>query len=162
MKSGFPFLDRRGVTLLELLIALTILSILAAAIMPLAEVTVRRHKELELRESLRLVRGAIDAYKEAYEEAVRQQKIIPDAEDTGYPKTLEELVTGSRFGDLYPYQRKFLRRIPKDPMDRDEKGWGLRSHADEADTENWGGEDVYDIYSQSEGTALDGSRYRDW
>ncbi len=154
--------DRRGVTLLELLITLAILSILAAVVLPVAEVTVRRNKEIELRQALRTVRRAIDSYKEAFDEAVRNNKIIRNAEDTGYPKTLDDLVAGSDFGGLYPYQRKFLRRIPKDPMDREEKGWGLRSHADDADAEVWGGEDVYDIYSQSDGVALDGSPYREW
>ncbi|NLV23900.1 MAG: type II secretion system protein [Deltaproteobacteria bacterium] len=162
MKERTLLSDRCGVTLLELLITLAILAILAAVVLPVAEVTVRRNKEIELREALRIVRQAIDAYKEAFDEAVRDNKIIRNAEDTGYPKTLEDLFTGSNFGGLYPYQRKFLRRIPRDPMDREGKGWGLRSHADEFDATTWGGEDVFDIYSRSDGVGLDGTPYREW
>ncbi len=161
-----PWLGRgccnKGLTLVELLITITILAVLAAAVLPMAEVTVKRTKELELRRSLRMLRTAIDAYKEDFDRAVREKKIIPTLNETGYPKELEDLVEGSDWGGLYPYKRRYLRRIPMDPFDEYEAGWGLRSYADDPDSPSWGGEDIYDVYSQSEGTALDGTPYRSW
>ncbi len=152
----------RGLTLLELIIAMTILSILAAAVLPLAEVTVKRSKELELRRSLRQMRTAIDEYKADYDRAKAENKIITSINETGYPKDLESLLEGKDWGGLYPYKRKYLRRIPLDPFDVYEQGWGLRSYADSPDSTVWGGEDVYDVYSQSDGTALDGTTYNTW
>ncbi len=158
----FSPLSQKGLTLLELLIALVIMSILASAVLPLSEVTVRRSKEIELQNALRIIRTAIDEYKKSFDQAVQDSKIIKSVKDTGYPKRLEDLVTGSDFGGTYPYNKRFLRRIPKDPFDRDEQGWGLRSYVDDPDTLTWGGEDVYDVFSQGEGVALDGTYYRDW
>jgi general secretion pathway protein G len=152
----------KGLTLVELLITITILAVLAAAVLPMAEVTVKRTKELELRRSLRILRTAIDAYKEDFDRAVREKKIIPALNETGYPKELDDLVEGSDWGGLYPYKRRYLRRIPRDPFDEYDAGWGLRSYADDSDSASWGGRDVYDVYSQSEGTALDGTPYRSW
>ncbi|PLY04776.1 MAG: general secretion pathway protein GspG [Desulfuromonas sp.] len=149
-------------TLIELVIAMAILAILAAVVLPLAEVTVTRTKELELRRALRDVRTAIDEYRADYGQAVAEKKIIVTVGETGYPETLEVLVEGNDWGGLYPYKKKYLRRIPKDPFDRNEYGWGLRSYADDADSTVCGGDDVYDIYSQSDEVALDGSYYRDW
>lgn len=151
-----------GMTLIEVVIALAILAVLASAVVPLAEVTVKRTKELELRRSLRDIRTALDAYKADYEKAVDEQKIFAILGESGYPEELEVLVEGVDWGGLYPYRKKYLRRIPDDPFDRYDNGWGLRSYVDEADTLFWGGEDVYDVYSQSEGEALDGTYYRDW
>ncbi|NIQ93893.1 MAG: type II secretion system protein, partial [Desulfuromonadales bacterium] len=116
--------SQRGLTLLELVIALTILSVLASAILPVAETSVKRSKELELRRALRTIRTAIDEYKADYEEAVRQKKINKSIGETGYPEELEELVEGENWGGLYDYRRKYLRRIPKDPFDRYDEGWG--------------------------------------
>lgn len=158
LRSG----NRRGLTLLEMIIALAILSVLAAAVLPLAEVTVKRNKEIELRRSLRLVRTAIDDYKADYDKAVQQKKILTSINETGYPKELEKLVEGSDWGGLYPYQKKYLRRIPRDPFDTYDQGWGMRSYADEPDTTVSGGEDVYDVFSQSDGIALDGTAYNTW
>lgn len=158
LRSG----NRRGLTLLEMIIALAILSVLAAAVLPLAEVTVKRNKEIELRRSLRLVRTAIDDYKADYDKAVQQKKILTSINETGYPKELEKLVEGSDWGGLYPYQKKYLRRIPRDPFDIYDQGWGMRSYADEPDTTVSGGEDVYDVFSQSDGIALDGTAYNTW
>jgi general secretion pathway protein G len=152
----------KGLTLVELLITVTILAVLAAAVLPMAEVTVKRTKELELRRSLRMLRTAIDAYKEDFDRAVREKKIIPSLNETGYPEELEDLVQGSDWGGLYPYKRRYLRRIPQDPFDEYDAGWGLRSYADDPDTLSWGGQDVYDVFSQSEGIALDGTPYRNW
>ncbi|NOY13615.1 MAG: type II secretion system protein [Deltaproteobacteria bacterium] len=154
--------NHAGLTLIELVIAVAILGILASTVIPLAEVTVTRTKELELRRALREVRTAIDAYHKDYQAAVAAKKIFATLDATGYPEELQDLVTGNDWGGLYPYKKKYLRRIPRDPFDRYDDGWGLRSYADESDSTVWGGEDVYDIYSQSDKIALDGTYYRDW
>lgn len=141
---------------------MAILSVLAAAVLPMAEVTVRRSKELELRQSLRLIRTAIDQYKADFDRAVQEKKIISALNETGYPKELEDLVKGEDFGGLYPFKRKYLRRLPRDPFDQYEEGWGLRAYADEPDSTVYGGRDIYDVYSLGTGTGLDGIPYREW
>ncbi|HMB17005.1 MAG TPA: prepilin-type N-terminal cleavage/methylation domain-containing protein [Pelovirga sp.] len=151
-----------GMTLIELVIAMAILAILAAMVLPLAEVTVTRTKELELRRSLQVIRTAIDTYKEDYDKAVAEKKIFATVGESGYPEELEILLEGKDWGGLYPFKKKYLRRLPKDPFDRDDYGWGLRAYRDEADSTVWGGEDVFDVYSQSDAVALDGTSYRDW
>jgi general secretion pathway protein G len=138
------------------------MSILATAVLPMAQVTVQRTKELELRRDLRTIRTAIDDYKKDYDKAVREKKIIPALNETGYPKELDDLVEGSDWGGLYPFKRRYLRRIPKDPFDEYDLGWGLRSYKDEPDARSWGGGDIYDVYSQSDRVALDGTPYRSW
>lgn len=159
MRSLF---NNRGLSLIELVIALAVLAILASVVIPLSEVTVTRVKEVELRRALREIREAIDAYKKDYDLAAEKKKIFVVLDESGYPKELIDLVNGNDWGGLYSYKKKYLRRIPRDPFDRDDYGWGLRSYIDEPDTGVWGGEDVYDIYSQSDNIALDGSYYRDW
>lgn len=154
--------NARGLTLLELIIALVILSVLGAAVIPMAELTVKRTKEMELRRALRTIRTAIDEYKADFDKAVAEKKYTPSINDTGYPEELEVLLEGDDWGGLYPFKRKYLRRIPRDPFDEYDTGWGLRSYADEPDTTVWGGEDVYDVYSQSTGTGLDGTPYNTW
>ena len=151
-----------GLTLIELVIAMAILAILASVVIPLSEVTVTRTKEVELRRALRDIRTAIDDYKADYDKAVKAKKFFATLGQSGYPEELEKLLEGNDWGGLYPYRKKYLRRIPKDPFDRDGVGWGLRSYIDEADSTQWGGEDVYDVYSQSDAIALDGTYYRDW
>jgi general secretion pathway protein G len=153
---------RKGFTLVEMLVTLTIVSILALAILPLAKTAVKREKEITLRRNLRIMREAIDAYKKLADE-----KAFEFEEDTeGYPPTLEDLVEGVEAeievdGQEVTKQIKFLRRIPKDPM-TNSFDWGLRSYQDDPDSDIWGGENVYDVYTKSPGTALDGSKYRDW
>ena len=151
-----------GLTLIELVIAIALMGILAAVVIPMAEVTVTRTKELELRRALRQVRTAIDEYHKDYTAAVEAKKIFAEVGASGYPEELELLLEGNDWGGMYPYKKKYLRRIPSDPFDRYDDGWGLRSYADEPDTTVWGGNDVYDIYSQSDDIALDGTYYRDW
>lgn len=159
-------LKKKGVTLLELIIAISILTILVAGIVPLTRMTAKRTREIELRQNLRIMRTAIDNFKKSYDKAVDDKKIVTTANKSGYPETLRQLVDGYDFGGLYAYKKRFLRKIPIDPMNPPEPGeepqWGLRSYSDEPDTPSWGGEDVYDVYSLSKGTALDGTKYRDW
>jgi general secretion pathway protein G len=128
--------------------------------------TMKRNREMELRRELRLMRTAIDNYKKNYDQAVLEKKLIAGTDDSGYPKTLEDLVEGYDFGGLVDYKKKFLRRIPSDPFNRatpgEEPKWGLRSFKDEPDSSTWGGEDVFDVYSLSEETAIDGTKYKDW
>lgn len=150
-----------GLTLIEVVITMAILGILVSAVMPLAEVTVQRTREMELRRSLRTLRTAIDEYKKDFDKAVQNNYIIPETDQTGYPTSLDELVEGKDWGDLYPYPRKYLRRIPQDPFS-DGQGWGLRGYRDAPDSTTWDGKDIYDVYSKSEGIALDGTPYSSW
>jgi len=145
------------VTLIELLVVMVILSILATGIMPLSQMAYKRSKEIELKQNLRIIRKALDEYKALADEG----KIQTEAFSSGYPKTLEVLVEGVDLKGPVPFRKKFLRRIPKDPMAEDGK-WGLRSYFDEPGSDTWGGEDVYDVHSKSEKQALDGSYYKDW
>ncbi len=149
--------NRNGVTLIELIAAMAIISILATGILPLSVITYKRTKEIELRQNLRIIRKAIDEYKRLVDE----EKIQKDALDSGYPKDLNVLVEGVNLKGPVPKKAKFLRRIPKDPMTEDGE-WGLRSYTDEPDSEIWGGQDVYDVYSTSDREALNGTYYKDW
>lgn len=154
---SFFIRNSRGVTLIELIVTMAIMAILAMAVLPLSRVTYKRSKELELRQNLRIIRQALDEYKKLVDE----NKIPKEALSSGYPESLEVLVEGVELQGPTPFRHKFLRRIPKDPMTEDGE-WGLRSYSDEPDSEIWGGQDVYDVYSKSDETALDGSLYRDW
>jgi len=155
----------RGLTLVELLVTLVILSILAAAALPYAEVAVRRDKELELRQALRDVRGAIDAFHEDWR-AGRISRTATAASEDGYPRSLDVLVEGADTGDATGKRRRYLRRIPRDPFadarTPPAEQWLLRAYQDEAASTIWGGRDVYDLRTAAEGSALDGSRYQDW
>lgn len=153
---------QRGLTLIEMVITLAILSILATAVLPMAEMTVKRTREMELRRSLRVIRTALDEYKADYDRAALEKKITTAINETGYPESLDALIEGDDWGGLYAYKRKYLRRIPRDPFDAYDEGWGLRSYADDADSSVWGGGDIYDVYSQSEKIGLDGTPYNTW
>lgn len=153
---------QRGLTLLEVILTMAILAILASAVLPMAEVAATRSKELELRRALRDIRTAIDEYKADFDRAVAEKKIIPAINETGYPEELEDLVEGDDWKGLYPNKRKYLRRIPKDPFDEFDEGWGLRSYEDDPDSTFYSGGDVYDVYSQSTRLALDGTPYNTW
>ncbi len=150
-----------GYSFVELLVVSAILLILASAVLPLASVTVQRQREIELRRALREMRTAIDRYKDAVDLGVIGGDDV-DSDNAGYPPDLETLVEGvEALGDVTGRRVKFLRRIPFDPFTRNRE-WGLRSYEDEPDAARWGGDNVYDVYSRSRGTALDGTRYRDW
>jgi general secretion pathway protein G len=153
-------MQQRGYTFIELLVVTTILLILASAVMPLAQVTSQRQREAELRRSLREMRTAIDKFKDAADQGLIATTDV-DAASEGYPPSLQILVDGvSVVNDASGRKLKFLRRIPVDPMTGDD--WGLRSYQDDPDSSSWGGRNVYDVYTTSRGTALDGTTYRDW
>jgi general secretion pathway protein G len=149
--------NSNGVTLIELIVTMAIMAVLAMAVAPLSRITYKRSKEIELRQDLRIIREAIDGYKKVVDE----NKIAKQALASGYPESLDVLVKGVTLQGPVPVKQKFLRRIPKDPMTEDGE-WGLRAYDDEPDSDIWGGQDVYDVYSKSDDTALDGSLYRDW
>jgi general secretion pathway protein G len=151
----------RGYTFIELLIVTTIIFILAGAVMPLARVTATRQREAELRRALREIRTAIDKYKDAADTGqIGSLEIEVGSE--GYPPDLETLVVGViPANDATGRRLKYLRRVPVDPMTRSTE-WGLRSYQDRPDATTWGGQNVFDVYTRFEGTALDGTNYRDW
>jgi general secretion pathway protein G len=144
----------RGLTLVELIVAVAILAILAGSAVPLARTVVRREKERELRRDLWEMRDAIDRYKDAADRGAFQIKVGTE----GYPPDLETLVKGI---DSNGKKLRFLRRIPVDPMTGN-ADWGLRSMQDDPDSESWGGQNVFDVYTKSQGTALDGTKYSEW
>lgn len=158
--------NRNGLSLIELIVTIAILSILASLAMPLAQNTAKRMKEAELRRNLRGMRTAIDDFKKSYDKAVTEGKLPSTLDKSGYPENLKQLVEGYDFGGLYSTKKKFLRRVPVDPFNPPEKGeeplWGLRSYADDPESDIWGGEDVFDVYSLSKEAAIDGTSYNDW
>lgn len=143
-----------GLTLVELIITVFILSILASAAVPLARFEYKRQKERELRRDLWMMRDAIDRYKDAADRGAFQIKL----DSQGYPPDLDTLVNGV---DVQGKKLKFLRRIPVDPM-TGKAEWGERSMQDDPDSQSWGGQNVFDVYSKSDGTALDGTKYNTW
>lgn len=153
--------DERGYTFIELIVVTSILLILASAVMPLAQVTTQRQREAELRRTLREMRTAIDKFKDSVDRGlIATTELEPGNE--GYPPELETLVEGIGVAnDASGRKLKFLRRIPLDPMTNSTE-WGLRSYQDSPDATSWGGKNVFDVYTKSTGTALDGSKYRDW
>lgn len=154
-------MTQRGFTFIELLVVTTIVLILASAIQPLARVTIQRTREAELRRVLREVRTAIDKFKDAAD-AGQIPTTELKANSEGYPPDLQTLVDGvSVANDATGRKLKFLRRIPIDPTMGDDE-WGLRAYQDKPDSSSWSGQNVYDVYSKNRGTALDGTKYRDW
>ena len=145
---------QHGFTLLELIIATIILVILTSMAIPLARVTIKREKERELRRDLWEMRDAIDRYKDAAERGAFQTKVGTQ----NYPPELETLVKGE---EVQGKKIRFLRKIPVDPMTNSSE-WGMRSMQDDPDSDSWGGQNVFDVYTKSQGTGLDGSKYKDW
>ena len=148
----------RGVTLVELVVTIAVLAIIAGALVPIAKFAVKRQKELDLRRSLRTMRQAIDLYKKFCDTGVIQKTGV-DSEC--YPPDLDTLVDGVEKTGALGQKVKFLRRIPIDPM-TNTKDWGLRSYQDEPDSNSWGHENVYDVYTTATGKGLDGTQYKDW
>jgi len=144
-----------GMTLLELIIACSILMILSTAAMPLVRITIVRSREAELRRDLREMRNAIDHYKDMADTAAFQTEVTSN----GYPPDLDTLVKGVVIAGNK--RVRFLRRIPVDPM-TGQADWGMRSIQDDPDTTSWGGGNVFDVFSKSQGTALDGTKYAEW
>src|SRR6266581_5096319 len=153
-----PFKEKmrntRGFTLIELIVATTILLILTGMAIPMARVTIKREKERELRHDLWMMRDAIDRYKDAADRGAFQIKVGTE----GYPPDLETLVNGVDVGGK---KVRFLRKIPIDPM-AGKPEWGMRSMQDDPTSESWGGQNVFDVFTKSEGTALDGTKYKEW
>jgi general secretion pathway protein G len=146
-----------GLTLLELIIACAILTILSTIAIPLARATIVRNKETELRRDLIEMRNAIDRYKDDADKNLIQVQ----AGTEGYPPDLETLVKGVQLAGASTRRVRYLREIPKDPM-TGRKDWGFRSVQDDADSSMWGGQDIFDVYSKSSGTASDDTKYSDW
>jgi general secretion pathway protein G len=143
-----------GFTLVELIVAMTILMVLTGAAVPVLRVAIQRNKERDLRRDLWEMRDAIDRYKDAADRGAFQTKL----DSQGYPPDLDTLVKGV---DSNGKKIRFLRRIPVDPMTGKDE-WGLRSMQDDPDSDSWGGQSVFDVYTKSEGTALDGTKYKKW
>jgi general secretion pathway protein G len=143
-----------GFTLIELIVATSILLILSTMALPLARITIKRDREKELRAALWQMRDAIDRYKDAAD----QQKFQIKADSDGYPPDLDTLVKGV---DVGAKKLRFLRKIPTDPM-TGTTDWGMRSTQDDPESDSWDGNNVFDVYTKSTGTALDGTKYKDW
>jgi general secretion pathway protein G len=150
-------LSEQGFTLVELIAAITILLLLVSVALSLARVRVQRARETELRRDLREMREAIDHYKDYSDRGA----ILAKVNTNGYPPDLKTLVEGVPIQGGGSLKYKFLRKIPLDPTTGN-ADWGLRSVQDDADSRSWGGQNVFDVYSKSQGTALDGTQYADW
>lgn len=147
----------RGYTMVELVVVCSLLVILAAVALPTAKNSIKRGKEIELRQALRQMRNAIDEFKRYSDAGLIPVELGTD----GYPSELEVLVEGVEVIGQIDKSVRFLRRIPVDPM-TGEAEWGLRSFQDDFDSDSWGGENVFDVYSLSEGVGLDGVPYQEW
>ena len=152
-----PASRESGFTMVELAVVASVIAILAAMAVPVARYTVKRQDELELRFELRMIREAIDKYKQYSDAGL----IPPQLGTEGYPPELQTLVDGVKLVGQLDKKQKFLRRIPVDPMTKKAE-WGLRSYQDDPDTVAWGGQNVYDVFSLSDGRAIDGTKYKDW
>lgn len=150
----FRHKSQRGMTLIELIVAVAIMAILAGAAIPVARTSIKREKERRLRVALWEMRDAIDRYKDAADRGAFQVKLGTE----GYPPDLQTLVDGV---DIQGKKVRFLRHIPEDPMTHS-TDWGFRSMQDDPTSTSWGGQNVFDVYSKSQDTALDGTKYQDW
>ncbi len=150
--------SRKGFTILELMVSTVILAILASAAVPVSKMMVKRKKEASLRASLLEMRTAIDRYRQAVEEGIIKK---PPLDQYGYPADFEELVFGAPHAMKPSITIRFLRRIPVDPMTGEAK-WGMRSVQDAPDSTTWGGQNLFDVYSLSDGTAIDQTEYSQW
>ena len=146
-----------GMTLLELILACSILLILSSAALPIARHNIVRVKEAELRRDLREMRDAIDRYKDTCDRNLIRSEVGSEC----YPPDLDTLVKGVQLGATNDRKIRFLRRVPVDPI-TGRAEWGLRAISDDPDSMSWGGKNVFDVYSKSTATALDGTRYSDW
>jgi general secretion pathway protein G len=154
VQPAIQYRAERGLTLVELIVTVAILAILASAAVPIARFKAKRDNERALRRDLWQMRDAIDHYKDAADRGAFQTKV----DSQNYPPDLETLVNGV---DVQGKKVKFLRRIPIDPMTGN-ADWGLRSMQDDPKSDSYGGQSVFDVYSKSTGTALDGTKYSDW
>jgi general secretion pathway protein G len=153
-RSNRPRRGDQGFTLIELIVATIILLVLTSMALPMARLTIKRDKEKELRHDLWQMRDAIDRYKDAADRQAFQTKV----DSQGYPPDLETLVKGV---DVQGKKVRFLRKIPVDPMTGN-TDWGLRSMQDDPQSDSWGGQNVFDVYTKSLGEGLDGTKYKDW
>jgi general secretion pathway protein G len=153
--------NHQGYSFVELLVVTSVLFILASVAMPLAQVTAQRQREVELRASLRQMRTAIDKFKDAVDQGrIAATELKPGSE--GYPPDLDTLVEGVPMqNDQSGVKLKFLRRVPIDPMTNSTE-WGMRAYQDRPDSTSWGGQSVFDVYTKSGATAIDGTKYKDW
>ncbi len=150
--------DQRGLTLVELIVAFTIMTLLTTMALPMARFRIRRERERDLRYALREIRTAIDKFKDASD----FKQIPPGKLDAdGYPESLDQMVEGVRQQGTTEKKIRFLRRIPKDPM-TNSKEWGLRSSRDDPNSTSWGGQNVFDVYTKSTDKASDGTPYSEW
>lgn len=159
---------QKGITLIELLVVIAIVGILASAAMPVSRVAIMRTKEIELRGNLRILRAAIDDFKkDCTERKLSALEGYCKTEQDNYPESLEQLLEPLKLAGGADKTKKYLRRIPRDPMTPLESpdkpnNWGLRSYGDEPDSRDWGGGNVFDVYSKSEVVSLDGTKYNTW
>ena len=159
---------QKGVTLIEMLVVVAIVGILASALMPLSRMTVKRTKEIVLRSNLRVLRKAIDDFKwDCDNKKLSTLDAYCQSDQNNYPATLELLTEPVKMAGAVDKTKKYLRRIPRDTMMPPESPdsrttWGLRSYSDPPDSTEWGGGNVYDVYSKSDGISLDGSKYNTW
>jgi general secretion pathway protein G len=150
--------NQRGLTLIELIVAFTILMILTSMSVPLARSKVRSEKERNLHRALDEIRHAIDKYKDASDQGLLGP---PKLDAYGYPESLEVLVEGVKLAGQVDKKMRFLRRVPKDPM-TNSTDWGKRSMQDDPSSQSWGGQNVFDVYSKTTDKAADGTAYSEW
>jgi general secretion pathway protein G len=157
-------MDTRGLTLIEMLVVIAIVSVLASAVMPLSRMTVMRVKETELRGALRTLRTAVDAF---HKDCITKKLASDSCTKDNFPESLDQLIQPLKLAGAGDKTRKYLRRIPRDPFGRpgatvDADTWGLRSYSDLPDSSQWGGENVYDVFSKSDAVSSDGTKYSTW